>query len=119
MCLRVGVSCLESTREEQRTFLNKVRARRLDMAADATLTFTLAVVIGTLAAIVYSLRILVLLERRIARIDKHIELLALDILRDEKKELSEEEKIETMLRSALKRPAAKPKRKVAPKKKKR
>jgi hypothetical protein len=77
------------------------------MAADPTLTITLAIVIGTLAAIVYSLRILVLLERRIARIDKHIELLALNILRDEKKELSEEEKIEQMLKSSLPRAARK------------
>lgn len=33
----------------------------------------LAVIIGTLAAIVYSLRVLVLMERRIARIEMHIE----------------------------------------------
>jgi hypothetical protein len=77
------------------------------MAADATLTVTLAIVIGTLAAIVYSLRILVLLERRIARIDKHIELLALNIMRDEKKELAEEEKIEKMIRSSGKRVSSK------------
>ncbi len=34
---------------------------------------TLAIIIGTLLAIVYSLRILVLMERRIARIEMHIE----------------------------------------------
>ncbi|MBN1385600.1 hypothetical protein JW968_01325 [Candidatus Woesearchaeota archaeon] len=34
---------------------------------------TLSIIIGTLAAIVYSLRILVLLERRIARMDLNIE----------------------------------------------
>lgn len=33
----------------------------------------LSVIIGTLAAIVYSLRVLVLMERRIARIESHIE----------------------------------------------
>lgn len=33
----------------------------------------LAIIIGTLAAIVYSLRILVLLERRIAKIDINLE----------------------------------------------
>ena len=43
----------------------------------------LAVIIGTLAAIVYSLRVLILLERRIARIDVHIELMAKSILKDE------------------------------------
>jgi|TARA_Y100000310_G_scaffold339788_2_gene433568 hypothetical protein len=33
----------------------------------------LAVIIGTLAAIVYSLRVLVLMDRKIARIEMHIE----------------------------------------------
>ena len=45
----------------------------------------LAVIIGTLAAIVYALRILVLVERRIARIDKHIESLVEHVAIDEKK----------------------------------
>jgi hypothetical protein len=92
-----------SSSETPRTFLNTLFCRMLVMATDATLTVTLAIVIGTLAAIVYSLRILVLLERRISRIDKHIELMALNILRDEKKELLEEEKIEKMLQSSMKR----------------
>jgi hypothetical protein len=43
----------------------------------------LAIILGTLAAIVYSLRVLILLERRIARIDMHIELMAKSILKDE------------------------------------
>ena len=79
----------------------------------SVLTVTLAIVIGTLAAIVYSLRILVLLERRIARIDKHIELMAMNIIRDEKKELAEEAKIEAMIssRKSASRPAAKKRRK--------
>lgn len=67
------------------------------MAMDPVTTVTLAIVVGTLAAIVYSLRILVLLERRIARIDKHIELMAMNILKDEKKELEEEARIEALL----------------------
>jgi hypothetical protein len=67
------------------------------MALDSVTVVTLAIIIGTLAAIVYSLRILVLLERRIARIDKHIEMVAMSILRDEKEELAEERKIETLL----------------------
>lgn len=54
-------------------------------------TVILSIIIGTLAAIVYSLRILVLLERRIARIDKHIELMT-------KKMVKEEMKIEKMLK---------------------
>lgn len=67
------------------------------MVMDPVTTVTLAIVIGTLAAIVYSMRILVLMERRIARIDKHIELMAMNILKDEKKELANEAKIEAML----------------------
>lgn len=51
----------------------------------------LAIIIGVLAAIVYSLRVLILMERRIARIDKHIELMA-------EKIIVEERKIETMVK---------------------
>jgi hypothetical protein len=53
------------------------------MAEDALLRITLAVIIGTLAAIVYSLRILVLMERRVSRIETHIESMANRILREE------------------------------------
>ena len=45
--------------------------------------FTLAVVVGTLAAIVYSLRILVLMERRIARIEMHIERVVDKVVKEE------------------------------------
>ncbi|MFH1642976.1 MAG: hypothetical protein ABIC04_08840 [Nanoarchaeota archaeon] len=44
---------------------------------------TLAIIIGTLAAIVYSLRILVLLERRIARIEMHIERAVEKVMKEE------------------------------------
>ena len=44
---------------------------------------TLAIIIGTLAAIVYSLRILVLMERRIARIEIHIERVVDKIVKEE------------------------------------
>lgn len=44
---------------------------------------TLSIIIGTLAAIVYSLRILVLLDRRIERIEKHIEVMANKIVQEE------------------------------------
>lgn len=40
----------------------------------------LAVIIGTLAAIVYSLRVLILLERRVAAMEMHIEKIALRTL---------------------------------------
>lgn len=43
----------------------------------------LSVIIGTLAAIVYSLRVLVLMERRVANIELHIERLATRVLKEE------------------------------------
>ena len=56
----------------------------------------LAIIIGTLAAIVYSLRVLILIERRIARMDLHIELIAKSVLKDE-------EDIERMLKKKSKK----------------
>ena len=55
------------------------------MAIENLLYVTLAIIIGTLAAIVYALRVLVLMERRVARIDKHIEMLAEKMIVEEKK----------------------------------
>jgi hypothetical protein len=55
------------------------------MVEDAVLRITLAVVVGTLAAIVYSLRILVLMERRMGRIEAHIDNIAHKILKEELK----------------------------------
>jgi len=52
---------------------------------DAVLRITLAVVIGTLAAIVYSLRVRVLMERRMARIETHIDRVVHKILKEELK----------------------------------
>jgi len=46
---------------------------------------TLAIIVGTLAAIVYSLRILVIMERRIARIEMHVENVIGKIMREELK----------------------------------
>ncbi len=43
----------------------------------------LSIIIGTLAAIVYSLRVLVLMERRVSRIEGHIETIAAKILKEE------------------------------------
>ena len=40
---------------------------------DTLLRIVLAVIIGTLAAIVYSLRVLVMMERRVARIESHLD----------------------------------------------
>jgi hypothetical protein len=47
------------------------------------LEFVLVIVLGTLFAIVYSLRVLVLMERRIARIEMHIENVVGKVMREE------------------------------------
>ncbi|MBI2564842.1 hypothetical protein HYV79_02525 [Candidatus Woesearchaeota archaeon] len=49
------------------------------------LRVTLAVIIGTLAAIVYCLRVLVLMERRLERIEAHADKIAHKILKGEKR----------------------------------
>ena len=64
---------------------------------------TLAVIIGTLMAIVYSLRILVLLERRIAKMDQNIERLT-------RRVLAEELKIQKVEKRIAKRVGAKKKK---------
>ena len=66
------------------------------MAWESEAAVILAIIVGTLAAIVYSLRVLILLELRIARIDQHIELMARTILKDE-------EEIEGMLKKKAKK----------------
>ncbi|MEM4239967.1 MAG: hypothetical protein QXM31_02115 [Candidatus Woesearchaeota archaeon] len=50
---------------------------------DMVLRITLAVIVGTLAAIVYSIRVLILMERRVARIEEHIDNIAHKILIEE------------------------------------
>lgn len=81
------------------------------MAAD---TVILGIIIGTLAAIVYSLRVLILLERRIARMDLNIESLTRKVLAEELRLEAEELKIEKKI--GVKSAVAKPK-KSAPAKK--
>ncbi len=68
------------------------------MAAVELQGIILAIIIGTLAAIVYSLRILVLLERRMGRIDLNIERLVREILKEEVSIENEEKKIESFLK---------------------
>ncbi|MCF7798658.1 hypothetical protein K9M74_02035 [Candidatus Woesearchaeota archaeon] len=72
----------------------------------ATDTVILGIIIGTLAAIVYSLRVLILLERRIARMDLNIEALTNRVLQEELKIEREERAIEAKLgkRGALTKP---------------
>ncbi len=53
------------------------------MAYDSMGVIVLAIICGVLAAIVYCLRILVLLERRIARMDAHIEVITRKIAKEE------------------------------------
>ena len=55
------------------------------MATLGPVEVTLAIVVGTLAAIVYSLRVLVLMERRVARIEMHIEGVMDKVMREEVK----------------------------------
>lgn len=62
----------------------------------------ISIILGVLAAIVYSLRVLILLERRIARMDNNIGVLT-------KKILAEEIKIEKLI--TKKRTAKKTKKK--------
>jgi hypothetical protein len=61
-------------------------------------TVILAIIIGTLAAIVYSMRVLILMERRVARIDKHIEMMAEKIVIEEKQIIREEEHLEHVVK---------------------
>ena len=87
------------------------------MGAD---TVILGIIIGTLAAIVYSLRVLILLERRIARMDLNIETLTRRVLREELVIEREERRIEKKLgigrKSAPKRAAKKPAKRATKKK---
>ncbi len=55
---------------------------------DPVLYAMLALVVGTLGAIVYSLRVLVIMERRVSRIEEHIESIVQRVLKDEEAELS-------------------------------
>ncbi len=88
------------------------------MAAD---TVVLGIIIGTLAAIVYSLRVLILLERRIARMDLNIESLTRKVLSEEIKLESEEKILEKELkpRRTVKKTTKKTTKRKTSKKKKR
>ncbi len=70
---------------------------------DLVTIVVLAVILGSLAAIIYALRILVLLERRIARIDSHIEMIVQKVIKEELRIEDEEKKIERMINSTSKK----------------
>ena len=96
--LEINIKALEKSKECFNLPFNDPRKKRgggINMAMD---TIILAIIIGTLAAIVYSLRILVLMERRIARIDMHMEAIVEKINREELKIEGEERKIEKMVK---------------------
>lgn len=59
--------------------------------------FIIWVILAMLGAILYSMRYLVLLERKIGRIDTNLDKIARRILVEEKKIEGEEKKIETLL----------------------
>ncbi len=55
------------------------------MVQDPMMATVLFVFLGVLAAIVYCMRVLVLMERRVARIEEHIDGIAHKILVEEQK----------------------------------
>jgi len=65
-------------------FLNNLK-KEVDKMTLGLQELTLLVILGTLAAIVYSLRVLVIMERRIARIELHLEHLVEKVMREELK----------------------------------
>lgn len=67
------------------------------MAVEQIMFLILAIIVGTLAAIVYALRVLVLMERRVARIDAHLEALVTQVLKEEESIEKEEEEIEQVV----------------------
>jgi hypothetical protein len=70
------------------------------MVLDVT-NLTLIVILATLAAIVYMLRVMVLMERRIARMEDHVEKIANRIL-------AEELRIERSMKSSKKQNVSPP-----------
>ncbi len=77
---------------------------------------TLAIIIGALGAIIYALRMLVVLERRIARIDYHIGLFVKRILKEELKIEDEEKDIMSKLSTSSKKASSKKKKSTKKKK---
>ena len=53
------------------------------MTEEILIRIVLAVIVGVLFGIVYCMRVLVLMERRVARIDQHLDKLVHQVLREE------------------------------------
>jgi predicted Holliday junction resolvase-like endonuclease len=66
----------------------------------------LAVIIGTLAAIVYSLRVLIMLERRVASMEMNIQKMTARVLREEtviEKMISQKNPVRKVAKTKVKR----------------
>lgn len=74
------------------------------MAEETILRLTLAVILATLAAMVYSLRVIILMDRRIAKIEMHIDRMV-------HKTLQEEYKIERAIKRRFAKKKTKKKKK--------
>jgi hypothetical protein len=82
------------------------------MEADVNLIkIILGIIIGMILAVLYSLRVLVIMERRIARMDINMLKIVNKIYRDEDKILEEEKKIERLFLGKTKKTAKAPKAK--------
>ena len=53
------------------------------MAEEVLIRIVLAVIVGVLFGIVYCMRVLVLMERRVARIEEHIDRIVHKVLQEE------------------------------------
>jgi len=53
------------------------------MAEEVLIRIVLAVIVGVLFGIVYCMRVLVLMERRVARIEEHIDRMVHKVLQEE------------------------------------
>jgi len=74
------------------------RGDNMAMALGDQFGVILAIIIGTLFAIVYAMRVLILLERRIARMDMNLIKITRKIAEDEEDIEEEEKKIERILK---------------------
>ena len=64
--------------------LDRVVSKEVENMSDLGLNqVILAVIIGTLAAIVYSLRVLIMLERRVASMEQNIHKMTAKVLKEE------------------------------------
>lgn len=58
--------------------------KEVNIMEEVLIRIVLAVIVGTLFGIVYCMRVLVLMERRVARIEEHIERMVDRVLSEEK-----------------------------------